>query len=142
MNQDNLLKPHVIPFTESSKPEYTVECRSPSTLNWLSQAIMDVISIFNGEGDRYCRYTIHLGSFKRSFVQVMQAFDRVSRPSTYDVMDNNCQTWIVDFLSVLDVPVPEELKTIAQQISLTNDGSQLYRAVAKIVAFAYESAKQ
>lgn len=84
---------------------------------------------------------VFLGVFKRSFEDVSNAFHALSDIKKYDVVENNCQTWVVAFLEELSIPVPEELRTIAktvQEIFFNYDKGAAYNFVVQEVGNAYK----
>ncbi|XP_049524253.1 uncharacterized protein LOC125945903 [Dermacentor silvarum] len=59
---------------------------------------------------------VFFGVFKRSFEDISNAYHALSELKKYDVVKNNCQTWVVAFLEELSLPVPEEVRRIAKTI--------------------------
>ncbi|KAL1473338.1 hypothetical protein MTO96_038760 [Rhipicephalus appendiculatus] len=59
---------------------------------------------------------ISLGVHRLHYNDITEAFKEISRPEKYSKIENNCQVWVVDFLRLLKIPLPRQVKTIGELI--------------------------
>ncbi|XP_075558629.1 uncharacterized protein LOC142590417 [Dermacentor variabilis] len=84
---------------------------------------------------------VFLGDFERSYPDVCEAYYAMCKIEEYDVVENNCQTWLVAFLEKLQLPLPGKVRTIAKTIEkiFSDHGKgNAYHFVVKTVRDAYE----
>lgn len=81
--------------------------------------------------------TVFLGKFAISQEAVDRAFSSMNTGLNYHLLWNNCQTWLVQLLERLGIMLPEEVKTIAQQIQ-SHFSSGCERKTLKCIAETFD----
>lgn len=83
---------------------------------------------------------ILLGIFKLSETQIERVMRQMAECGMYDKVRNNCQIWAVKFLDKLKIPIPDEVRTIAQKVGYrfpTADESE-YKDMVEMVEESFE----
>ncbi|XP_070379547.1 uncharacterized protein [Dermacentor albipictus] len=57
-----------------------------------------------------------LGVHKRNFNDISEAYVAISAPGKYDKIENHCQKWVVDFLRLMRIKMPPQIRTIQELI--------------------------
>ncbi|XP_077527840.1 uncharacterized protein LOC144139335 [Haemaphysalis longicornis] len=66
------------------------------------------------------RHSESLGHFQLEFADIMTALGKMGKGGKYSALDNNCQKWIMKLLTLLGIPIPDKLRTVAQKLCLKN----------------------
>lgn len=67
------------------------------------------------------RHSESLGHFEFKFSDIMTALGEMGEGGEYSALDNNCQKWIVKLLTLLGIPIPDQLRTVAQKVTFTSE---------------------
>lgn len=87
---------------------------------------------------------ISLGQRECTFLDVMQAFRRV-QAGEYKALSNNCQTWVLALLEILNIEIPENVKSTAHWIAsiFTIHGEEIgFKCVVSQVKAAFKFASK